>query len=62
MQLPTFFRNEGRTVRTWIKKQNVEFCDDRFERLVCCWWEYVENGGNGVEYVGLVVMMWSMWD
>jgi hypothetical protein len=37
---------EGRTVRTWIKKRNVVFCDDSFERLVCHWWKCVENGGN----------------
>jgi hypothetical protein len=49
MQLPHFFRNEGRTVRTWIKKQNVEFCDNSFEKLVNLWWKCVENGDNDVE-------------
>lgn len=42
-------RNEGWSVRTWIKKQNVEFCYDSFEKLVYRWWKCVENGGNVVE-------------
>jgi hypothetical protein len=50
MRLPAFFpRNEGRTVRTCIKKQNVEFCDDSFERD----WSVV--GGSVWR---MVVMMW----
>jgi len=32
---------------SWISGNDVEFCDDRLPRLVCCWWVYV----------GLVVMM-----
>jgi hypothetical protein len=44
-----FSRNEGGTVRIWIKKQNVEFCDDSFQKFVCCWWKCVESGGNDVE-------------
>ena len=50
-------RNEGRTVRTWIKKQNVAFCDDRCEKLFCCWWKCVGNGGDHVER-WIMVIKW----
>lgn len=38
-----------RTLRTLMKKQDLElFCDD-FEKLVCRQWKFVENGGDYVE-------------
>lgn len=38
-----------RKVRTWIKKQRVEFFHDGFEKLVHCWHKSEENGGNYIE-------------
>jgi hypothetical protein len=38
------------TVRTWMKKQSVEFFyDDGFEKLACCLWKCVENSGDYVK-------------
>jgi hypothetical protein len=46
-----YVSNEGveRYVRTWMKKQIVEFFCDGFEKLVCLWQKCVENGGDYVE-------------
>jgi hypothetical protein len=30
-------------------RNNVEFCDDSFEKVVCYSWKCVESGGNDVE-------------
>jgi hypothetical protein len=38
-----------RTVRTWIKKQSVEFFHDGFEKLVHHWHKSEENSGNYVK-------------
>ena len=38
-----------RTLRTWMKKQNVELFCDGFEKLVHHQWKFVENGGDYVE-------------
>jgi hypothetical protein len=38
-----------RTVRTWIKKQSVEFFHDGFVKLVCHWHKSEEYSGNYVE-------------
>lgn len=36
-------------VRTWIKKQSVEFFHEGFEKLVHRWHKSEENSGNYVE-------------
>jgi histone-lysine N-methyltransferase SETMAR len=38
-----------RIVRTWTKKQSVEFFCDSFQKLVLCWKKCVANGGDYVE-------------
>jgi hypothetical protein len=38
-----------RTVRTWLKKQNVEFLHGGFEKLVRHWRNCVKQGGDYVE-------------
>jgi hypothetical protein len=40
---------EKKTLRTLMKKQNVELFCDGFEKLVCRQWKFVENGGDYVE-------------
>jgi hypothetical protein len=38
-----------RIVRTWMKKEIVEFFHDGFQKLVHRWKNCVENGGDYVE-------------
>jgi hypothetical protein len=38
-----------RIVRTCMKQQSVEFFHDGFQKRVCCWKKYVENGCDYVE-------------
>jgi hypothetical protein len=38
-----------RTVKTWLRKQSVEFFRDGFTKFVSHWWKCVQLGGNYVE-------------
>jgi histone-lysine N-methyltransferase SETMAR len=38
-----------RTVKSWLRKQSGEFFRDGFMKLVYCWWQSVQLGGDYVE-------------
>lgn len=38
-----------KSVRTWMKKQSVEFCCDIFQKLIHRWQKCVQNGGDYVD-------------
>ena len=61
-----FFQKWRKDCQDLDQETNVEFCDDRFEKLVCWWGKCVENSGDDVErwiqvIIGEVCGEWWWW-